>query len=106
MLLPAASAGKTLRGSLLCQLGAEPLAVTFPQKTSFLGAHPSPASALLDEQLLMDLIPAAAFWSSPATQALTPCCPNYSRVITGFYYCAVSQLFPVFENNVGHIICP
>lgn len=103
MLLPAASVGKTLRGSLLYQLGAEPLAVTsLPQKKSFFGAHPSQALAVLHEQLPMD----PCFWSSPATQALTPCCPNYSWAIVGFYYCAVSQLFPVFEKNASHIICP
>lgn len=57
MLLPAASAGETLRGSLLYQLGSEPLAVSsFPQTKSFLGAHSSQALALLDEQLLVDLI--------------------------------------------------
>lgn len=54
MLLPAASAGETLRGFLLYQLGAEPLAVS--SSKSFLGAHSSQALALLDEQLLMDLI--------------------------------------------------
>lgn len=57
--MPAASAGETQRGSLLYQLGAEPLAVTsLPQKKSLFGAHPSQVLALLDEQLPMDLISA------------------------------------------------
>lgn len=59
MLLPTASAGETLRGSLLYQLEAEPLALTsLPQKKSLFGAHPSQVVALLGEQLPMDLIPA------------------------------------------------
>lgn len=55
MLLPTASAGETLRGSLLYQLEA---VTSLPQKKSLLGAHPSQVGALLGEQLPMDLIPA------------------------------------------------
>jgi len=95
--------------------GAEPVAgfsLTW-KKPFFRGRshQSSPALELLDKHSPMGLIPVTALASrsvsaQPSNASVTTRCPNYSRAITVFYLCVVSQLFPVFKNNVSQIVRP
>lgn len=122
MLLRAAVVDEILRGSLLqparllcVSWGLSLFAViSLTQKKSFLRGRShqsSPMLELLDEEPPMDLFPITALAScsiseQPSNASVTPRCPNYSRAITVFYYCIVSQLFPVFKKNISQTICP
>lgn len=109
MLLCGAAAGETWHGAL-----PQPcLPVLSLGKSPFQGQVPAeqPSAGALGRAATAGARPVAALASRsaaepPGSARVTPHRPHSSRAITVIYYCAVSQLVPVFKNNFSQIIRP